>query len=273
MDRVVIPSKETGADMPVEEGKEQATQNPNVTNVQVTDLNNQASPSPDRPNWLPEKFKNAEDLAKAYAELEKKLGNHGEDQSQNNQDNPQDSKQEQPYQPSQEEAKAYQAWENQFSTFAQEFGEKGQLSKDSYDKLTKMGYPRQVVDAYIQGQMALVDRGTQAIMSEIGGQEGFKEMHDWASQSLTQDEIDSYNAILETGSQQQASFAVKGMYARFKSANGKTPKLIGGTQSQSAGTSFRSVAEVTRAMSDPRYKTDSAYRKDVERKLANSDVL
>jgi len=26
-------------------------------------------------------------------------------------------------------------------------------------------------------------------------------------------------------------------------------------------------------MSDPRYKTDSAYRKDVERKLANSDVL
>ncbi len=28
----------------------------------------------DRPQWLPEKFKSAEDMAKAYSELEKKLG-------------------------------------------------------------------------------------------------------------------------------------------------------------------------------------------------------
>ena len=28
----------------------------------------------DRPEWLPEKFKSAEDMAQAYSELEKKLG-------------------------------------------------------------------------------------------------------------------------------------------------------------------------------------------------------
>ena len=28
----------------------------------------------DRPEWLPEKFKNAEDMANAYSELEKKMG-------------------------------------------------------------------------------------------------------------------------------------------------------------------------------------------------------
>ena len=28
----------------------------------------------DRPQWLPEKFKSAEDMAQAYSELEKKLG-------------------------------------------------------------------------------------------------------------------------------------------------------------------------------------------------------
>jgi len=36
---------------------------------------------------------------------------------------------------------------------------------------------------------------------------------------------------------------------------------------------FRSVAEVVQAMSDPRYKTDQAYRSDVERKIAASNVL
>lgn len=265
MDRVVVPAKNTGSDAPVEEGKEATQAQPNV---QATQLESGVTSSNDRPGWLPEKFKSAEDMAKAYSELEKKLGNPKQEETPKA-----EQKTEEQVKPSQDEAKAYQAWENQFSDFSKEFGEKGELSKDSYDKLSKMGYPRQVVDAYIQGQMALADRGTQTIMSEIGGQQGFQEMHDWASQNLTQDEIDSYNAILETGDQRQASFAVKGMYARFKSANGNAPKLIGGTQSQSPGASFRSVAEMTRAMADPRYKTDSAYRKDVERKLANSDVL
>jgi len=271
MDRVVVPAKETGAVAPVEEGKEQAQPNPSV---QVNQVESGVSTSNDRPGWLPEKFKNAEDMAKAYSELEKKLGNPKQDQSQEQTlDNQEQQPENKPQEVSQDEVKAYQAWEGQFTDFSREFTEKGELSKDSYDKLTKMGYPRQVVDSYIQGQMAIADRGTQSLMSEIGGQAGFKEMHDWASQSLTQDEIDSYNAILETGDQRQASFAVKGMYARYKAVNGSSPKLIGGSQSNKTSPGFRSTAELTRAMSDPRYKTDSAYRKDVERKLANSDVL
>jgi hypothetical protein len=36
---------------------------------------------------------------------------------------------------------------------------------------------------------------------------------------------------------------------------------------------YRSVAEVVAAMSDPRYKSDAAYRSDVERKLAISNVF
>ena len=33
------------------------------------------TPQPDRPEWLPEKFSSAEDMATAYQELESKLGN------------------------------------------------------------------------------------------------------------------------------------------------------------------------------------------------------
>ena len=36
----------------------------------------------DRPEWLPEKFKNAEDMANAYSELEKKMGAGANEQEQ-----------------------------------------------------------------------------------------------------------------------------------------------------------------------------------------------
>ena len=32
------------------------------------------APEPQRPEWLPEKFNSAEDMAKAYSELESKMG-------------------------------------------------------------------------------------------------------------------------------------------------------------------------------------------------------
>ena len=36
--------------------------------------------NPDRPEWLPEKFKSVEDMAKAYSALESKLGQPQRDQ-------------------------------------------------------------------------------------------------------------------------------------------------------------------------------------------------
>lgn len=48
-------------------------------NSQITDSVTQAAPQGDRPEWLPEKYKSPEDLAKAYKELETKLGTKEED--------------------------------------------------------------------------------------------------------------------------------------------------------------------------------------------------
>ena len=59
VESVEIKSKETGAEAPKEENK---------TEEQFK------LKSEERPDWLPEKFKNAEDMAKAYGELESKLG-------------------------------------------------------------------------------------------------------------------------------------------------------------------------------------------------------
>jgi hypothetical protein len=56
---------------------------PAAVNDQITDSVTQATPqqtdSSQRPEWLPEKYKSPEDLAKAYKELEGKLGTRDEE--------------------------------------------------------------------------------------------------------------------------------------------------------------------------------------------------
>ena len=42
----------------------------------------------DRPDWLPEKFKSAEDMANAYSELEKKLGAGANEQEEQQEEQP-----------------------------------------------------------------------------------------------------------------------------------------------------------------------------------------
>jgi hypothetical protein len=268
MQSVQITSEPTGADAP--QSVEEA-------------LTTQQS-SQNRPGWLPQKFSNPEDLAKAYQNLEKRMGNPRNDNPEGlpPQDMPQESQQDET--PA-EEAPALDpkqladrqgqmaAWSQQFGEFSHEYTATGQLSDQSYAKLTQMGYPPAVVDAYIEGQKAVAERSTHVLLEEVGGKSGFKEMHDWAAQNLTDAEIKSYNALLDSGNDRQAEFAVKGLHARFKAVNGNSPRLLNGTQGKTAPGGFRSTAEVTRAMSDPRYKNDPAYRKDVERKLQVSNVF
>jgi len=45
----------------------------------VTEADVQQASAPERPEWLPEKFKSPEDLAKSYTELQSKLGSKEED--------------------------------------------------------------------------------------------------------------------------------------------------------------------------------------------------
>lgn len=232
--------------------------------------------APDRPQWLPEKFKSPEEMAKAYGELEKKLGAPRE--AQKTEAQPKANEEAKPQQ-TEEQAKATEAvqtaWETKFSDFSKEYSEKGQLSDDSFNKLTEMGYPREVVEAYIEGQRAIAEKSTSGLLSEIGGQENFVAMRDWAAANVPENELNAYNSALE-GSPEQAAFAVKGMYARYQSAQGgnfKQPRLLSGSQTNGSLAPYRSTAEVTRAMSDPKYKTDPAYRKEVEQRLAVSTVF
>jgi len=214
----------------------------------------------DRPEWLPEKFQSAEDLAKAYSELESKLGTTPE---------------ETPEAENVEEA-AREVVENagmDFEAMSSEFWENQSLSDDTYDKLNNAGIPSHVVDAFIDGQMAVADKARTDAFATVGGEQNYNEMVEWAVNNLNEQEVNAYNAAVESGDPNATKLAISGLNAQYRMDNGQEPNLISGEASTASSGSYQSVAELTAAMSDPRYQRDSAYRKAVSDKLARSSVL
>ena len=54
--------------------------NPNGEGIEVREPKTEMQSSEDRPEWLPEKFQNAEELAKAYGSLEKEFSNRDKEE-------------------------------------------------------------------------------------------------------------------------------------------------------------------------------------------------
>ena len=237
---------------------EQVSINPEITGSMApgqempgAEPTQQTQETAERPAWLPEGFDSPEALAKAYSELQSSQQNKTEEQPM-----------------SAEEV----AVDEKLGKFSSEFFEKGSLSPDSYKELSKMGYPRSVVDQFIEGQKARMAVEETQILSEIGGKDEYTAMTEWAGKNMKQTEIEAYNRAVESGDLDSAMFAVKGLQARYKAASGAAePRFVQGGKTAPGG--YDSVAQVVAAMSDKRYSTDPAYRAEVERKIGNSTVL
>jgi hypothetical protein len=212
----------------------------------------------ERPEWLPEKFNSPEDLAKSYAELEKKMSA------------PKDDAPEDP--PTEQVEPEQSTGEPQFDKFADEFASSGELSDDSFDELAKMGYPREMVETYIKGMQSAQTADANAVMDVAGGTEGYKELTDWAKDNMPETELQLYNQMVETGTD-NAKMAVEWLMSKRETAEGVEPNLVSGKSQAPAKDEFRSTAEVVAAMKDARYGKDPAYTRDVEDKLSRSQVF
>lgn len=241
---------------------------------------------PDRPEWLPEKFASVEDMAKAYGELEKKMGSRtetaipteeGVDEADEEADEAPEGEDE--GEVSQEEAedlarKASETAGLDFDDLSRQYWENGELGSDAYEALEKSGIPKHVVDAFIAGQEALLDRTRGEVFNDVGGEPAYQGMVEWAADNLSRDEIDAFNKAVNSGDLNTTKMAVRGLKARFDAAEGFEPKrTVQSATAKSTPQTYRSIAEMQKDMSDPRYQSDPAFRKDVERKLANSDIF
>jgi len=215
-----------------------------------------------RPEWLPEKFDSPEAMAKAYESLESQF-----------------TKQQQTTEVGEENAEetnetASPISVEKFTEYDNEFINTGEISEQSRQDIEAMGIPREMIDAYISGQQAVVSQQFNDIYSEVGGEDNYTEMLSWASENIPEDEQDAFNESVLNGTPAQMMFAIKSLASRWGGGAGQSAPLIqGNTGSIGASGAFRSLAQVTEAMRDPRYTKDPAYRKEVEDKLSNSNVI
>jgi len=208
----------------------------------------------ERPSWLPEKFENAEAMAKSYNELEKQY-------SQVKNQTPQEQIQE-----------ANQATGVTLDNYFEEYQNNQSLSEKSYSELEAQGLSRDLVDNYIEGQTALADTQMNQIYNITGNKDNYEEMIGWASENLSDSEVTAYNKLVETGTMEEAVMAATGLKARYDNAVGVTPNLIKGGVSETSN-AFQSTAEIIAAVNDPRYAVDTAYRQQVEDKIKRSNAL
>ena len=226
-----------------------------------------AAPTPERPQWLPEKFKSAEDLAKAYAELEKKVGTPAKEEAEAS--DTEKSKDGDEKKTEDEPAKASEV----VTKLNESFAANGELSEADYALAESIGHDRATVDDFIAGQKALADQATQRITDAAGGKESMDRMFTWAKTGLSGSEIDTFNKSMEGKDVNAAVIAMEQLKARYEKANGRDPKLITGKPQGASHDTYGSWAEVSSDMSDPKYKVDPAFRQKVADKLGRSDNI
>ena len=151
----------------------------------------------------------------------------------------------------------------------------GKLSDKSYNNLESAGVTREIADQFIEGRKAVGTQMGNTIRQSIGGDEIYSEMTKWAQANYSQDQLVAYNAAVQSGNMNTATMAAKALKSDYQNDTGMEGKTYGGKHidSEGGGDVFRSTAQVTTAMKDPRYEHDPAFRKDVLDKLDRSDVF
>lgn len=221
-----------------------------------------------RPDWLPDKFKDAQQMAEAYAQLEQKLGSGGEATEEAPPVETQEG--EQPSAETVQQAVADAGID--FNALQGEYNEQGGLSDATYDSLAEAGFSKDLVSSWIKGQEALNRSYESSVYESAGGKEEYAAMTQWASENLSQAEIAAYDKAVDSGDIEMVKLAITGLRSKYQAVEGSDPSLIGGQSTSSTGGNYSSWAEVTAAMKDARYEIDPAYRQQVANKLARSNI-
>jgi len=217
------------------------------------------------------KFENAEELENAYLELQRKLGS-GEDE---------DS--EEAYLDEDDEYydEATSAGIELITEASDEYyANEGQLSPDTIEQFKEMS-SSDLVNAYIAIQENNPNQGgysedlTDAEMNQVynsaGGEAEYNRLTEWAADNLSDRKLDAFNSMIDQGNATAIQIAVSGLRSEYEAQEGYEGRMLTGKAARAVD-GFRSQAEVVRAMSDPRYDTDPAYRQDVYDKLERSNV-
>ena len=225
------------------------------------------------------KYKDAQELEKAYVELQKKLGDKGSKDSPEAGDS-QDSKEVESEEDQQDEDEAEvdtskdrildQLWEE---------ANKDEYSKETLEELSKLDSV-DIADMHLRYRQQVEQNIPQPINEQqatelknvAGGEQQYGEMLQWAKDNLNPQEVQMFDTVIERGDPLAAFFAVRSLAYRYQDSLGRDGTMVTGTAPRGDGSQFTSQAEVVEAMSDPRYDRDPAFRQKIMKKLERSDI-
>ena len=158
----------------------------------------------------------------------------------------------------------------------------GKLNDEMYEQLEKAGLSKSVVDNYLDGvrnevgynpdpaEPVLSEADVNELKGLAGGEEGYKNLMEWAGNNLGEDAAKDYDAVLATGNKSAVKFAITALLGKYEDSMGRDSKIVTGKESSTEN--YRSMAEVVRDMNKPEYQNDEAFRDDVLRKLSASNL-
>ena len=222
------------------------------------------------------KYKNAEELEKAYVELQSKLGENEKE------DNTEAKEEEVLPEESEKDSKEYSEGAQLINDASAEYWENdGALKPETIEKFASLS-SQDLVNAYLEvqknqpkpqaqdGEVSQQDINT--IQNSVGGEAEYAKLINWAGENLTKDAIEAFDNVVESGNVQMIKLAIAGVKAQYEAENGTEGRMLSGKPPKSSADAFRSQAELVAAMSDPKYDNDPAYRQDVMEKLDRSDL-
>ncbi|MGR3967823.1 hypothetical protein FW800_25670 [Pseudomonas sp. 910_23] len=159
-----------------------------------------------------------------------------------------------------------------FNAIAQEFADTGKLTDETLSSLDKAGYPKITVDAFLAGREAVEQRFAQQVYAQVGGEEQFLALRDFAATNLNAQEIASFDRAIESDDIGVIGLMLKGIQAKYTSKHGTKGKaVVGATTGTPKAVGFKDNSEMVKAMSDKRYGRDAAYTNEVILKVAASN--
>lgn len=154
-----------------------------------------------------------------------------------------------------------------------EYAEKGELSDETFASLDKAGISKEMVNAYIAGQTAIVSSLQEAAYGPFEGAEGYDAAANWAAEKFTDDEVKALDVQLLSNNPAIVAQGAKALAARYAAEADVEPNTIRGDgNTNAAGGKYLSSREMMKDMNSAKYRTSEAFRNEVAQKLARSSL-
>lgn len=180
--------------------------------------------------------------------------------------------------------------DERYQPFALEFEKTGGLSEESVKKAAEaFAIPEDFVKQFVEGQKAMrtapaaeANAGLIAlgkVINEVVQEEGqYEKLLEWGKDAIPADQQQAYNAALDRTDAVTAKLLLQGFWEQFKEAgHAPGPKDATSGLSTSGGAAkaaepYSSSAEMQADMNKPEYQTDARFRKQVEQRIAVSNI-